>query len=368
MGRLKYILVALLVISALAIAGCVFLDKENPSNASNGPINPDWVPVFIDQEIGSPIDITYSYADLVDSVSPAVVSIITEKVEYDIFRQPDPTQGAGTGIIIDPQGYIVTNNHVVEGAEKLTVILSDGKSVTAVKWVGDSETDLAVIEIEGHDLPYAHFLENSLDKLRIGDKVIAMGNAGGRGIASTEGTISFLGEAIEIDDVVLYDLIRTSAAINPGNSGGPLVNIAGQVVGINVAINPAYENFGYAISTDTAIPVVEKLVKSGNVPPAWLGVSLINVDDVMIYFESPPDITVDYGAVVFEVVSGSPADKADLRPGDVIIEFNSEKISSAKELVTAIRSYEPGEVAEITFMRGEEEKTTEATLTQRTSS
>lgn len=365
MGRLNHILFTLLVICALATTGYILLDEESPSNASSSPINPDWVPVYVDQEAGSPIDITYSYADLVDKVSPTVVSIITEKVQYDIFRQPYPTQGAGTGVIIDPRGYIVTNNHVVEGAEKVTVILSEGESVSAVKWIGDSETDLAVIEIEGNELPYAHLLEYSLDKLRIGDKVMAIGNAGGRGIASTEGTISFLGEAIEIGGVVLYDLIRTSAAINPGNSGGPLINMAGQVIGINVAIAPEYENFGFAISTNTAIPMVENLVKSGFVPPAWLGVSIINIDDVPLYFESPPDISVDSGAVIAEVVSGSPAEKAGLRQGDVIIKFGDEEINTADELVKAVRSHEPGETVEITFVRGEAEETTEAILTQR---
>lgn len=366
MGRLKYILAALLVIGVLAIAGSALLDEENPSNASSGPINPDWVPVYVDQEAGSLIDITYSYAELVDKVSPAVVSIITEKIEYDFFRQPYPTKGAGTGIIIDPQGYIVTNNHVVEGANTVTAILSNGEVFNATKWVGDSETDLAVIEIEGDNFPYARFLEDSLDKLRIGDKVMVVGNAGGMGIASTEGTISFLGEAIEIDDVVLYDLIRTSAAINPGNSGGPLVNLAGQVIGINVAINPEYENFGYAISTNTAILAVEDLVKRGYIPPAWLGVYISTVTSAI---ESEYSLSVDYGAFVAEVVSDSPAYTAGLRAGDVIIEFGGEEINTAAELITAIRSYEPGDTVEITYVRGEVEGiTTEATLTQRPSS
>ncbi|MFC1925571.1 S1C family serine protease [Chloroflexota bacterium] len=364
MDRFKYILVALLVVCALAIAGAIHFDNENPLNASSGPINPDWVPVYVDQVAGDPIDITYSYADLVDNVSPAVVSILTEQIEYDIFRQPYPTQGAGTGVIIDPRGYIVTNNHVIEGAEKITVILSSGKTATAVKKVGDSETDLAVIEIEGNDLPYAHFLEDSLGNLRIGDKVMAIGNAGGRGIASTEGTVSFLGEPIEIKGVVLNDLIRTSAAINPGNSGGPLVNMAGQVIGINVAIAPEYENFGFAISTNTAIPVVEYLIKKGGIPPAWLGVYLATVDPAI---KSQYDLSVDSGVFIDRVVSGSPAEDAGLKAGDVIIMFDDEEIDTVDELVTAIRDHEPGDTVEVTFIRGEEEKTTEATLVQRPS-
>jgi len=366
MGRFKSIIIALLLVGLLAGLLYAITSKEEPtSHASNGPINPNWVPVYVDQEEGSLVDVTYSYSELVDMVSPAVVSIITEKVEYDIFRQPYPTTGAGTGIIIDPQGYIVTNSHVIEEAETVTVIFSDGDSIEAEMWVGDSETDLAVVKIKGDGLPYAHFLEDSLGKLQIGDKVMAVGNAGGRGIASTEGTVSFLEEAINIGDTVLYDLIRTSAAINPGNSGGPLVNLAGQVIGINVAINPEYENFGFAISTNTAIQVVETLVKTGYSPPAWLGVVITSVDDVTSNFKSQYNITVDSGAVVVEVVSGSPAEEAGLVVGDVIIEFDGEEINTAQELVTAIRDNKPGETVEFTYVRDGETSTTETTLIQR---
>lgn len=370
MGRLKYVLIALLFTCALVITGFFVLDENNPSTAFSGPINPDWVPVYVDQETGSLLDITYSYAELVEGISPAVVSIITEQIEYDFFRQPYPTHGAGTGIIIDPQGYIVTNNHVVEGAQKVTVVFSDGERVEALKWVGDSDTDLAVIEINVDDidleaLPYAHFLEDSTDMLRIGDKVMAIGNAGGRGIASTEGTISFLGEAIEIDGAVLYDLIRTSAAINPGNSGGPLVNLAGQVVGINVAINPEYENFGYAISTNTAISTIENLVKRGNLPPTWLGVYITNITSAI---KSDYNLSVDNGAFVAEVVSGGPADEAGLREGDVIIEFGGMKTDDVEELMHEIRNHEPGDTVGITYLRDGQEMTTQAILTQKPSS
>ena len=376
MGKLKLIFVALLFIGLLISLVYAIDSKEEPTSyASKGPINTDWVPVYVDHEVGDPIDtLTFSYADLVDKVSPAVVSVWTEKIEYDFLRQPYPTQGAGTGIIIDPQGYIVTNNHVVEDAEKVTVILSDGESAEAVAWVGDSETDLAVIvidmdDIEVDELPYAHFLEDSLGNLKIGDKVMAMGNAGGMGIASTDGIVSFLGDTIsEEGGAVLYDLVRTSAAINPGNSGGPLVNMAGQVVGINVAINPEYENFGFAISTNTAIQVIERLVKSGNIPPTWLGVSIANIDDLTPQLKSEYNLSVDHGVLIVGVFSGDPADKAGLQAGDVIIKFGGEEINNREELVTAIRTYEPGDTVEIVFMRGEEEKTTEATLIQRPSS
>lgn len=367
MVKLKYILVFLLIINLLAVSGCgLFWGESNSSNASDKPIDTNWEPIYVEDDEGDFIDTTYSYADLIDKVSPVVVSIVTETIQYNIFQTPYPQEGAGTGIIVDPQGYIVTNNHVVEGAQKVTVTLSTGESIEARRWVGDSETDLAVVEIEKDDLPYARFLRNSLENVRIGDKVVAIGNAAGRGIASTEGTVSFLGEAIqEPNGEILYDLIRTSAPINPGNSGGPLVNMAGQVVGINVAIAPEYENLGFAISTNTAIPVIYDLVTKAHVPNTWLGVRITTVTPAV---KSDYDLYIDYGVLIVEVLSGSPAEEAGLRSGDVIVEIDEEPVNTDRELGVLIRSHEAGDKITIKFFRGHEELTTEATLEQRPSS
>jgi serine protease Do len=220
------------------------------------------LPLYVDSKIGADLDNT----ELVEKVGPAVVSIITETVSYDWFRRPYTQTGAGTGIIISPEGYIVTNSHVVEGAQKVTIILSDGSSFEANRVLLDTQTDLAVVQIDATDLPYLHFLSNSLEKLDELDPVIAVGNALALpgGPTWTLGVVSNLGRSIDLGDgVILHDIIQTDAAINPGNSGGPLLNAAGQVVGINVAIASNSENIGFAISTNTAIQVIQSLIEEG---------------------------------------------------------------------------------------------------------
>jgi serine protease Do len=363
MGRLKYIFIILLVISLLASSGCALFGERNSSYASGEPISPQWQPLYIDEEVGD----TLLASELVERIAPTIVSIFTETVTYDIFLRPVPETGAGSGVIIDPKGYIVTNSHVVEGAESVEVILSDGRSFEAVNWVADSLTDLAVVQIEGEDLPFAHFLNNSLGKLEELEEVVAVGNAFALpgGPTWTKGVVSYLGRSIEMsDDVVLYDLIQTDAAINPGNSGGPLVNMAGQVVGINTAIIAGAQNIGFAISTDTAIPIVNDLVKKGLVSFAWLGVLITTVTPAI---QSQYDLAIDYGALIIELVSPSPAAEAGLKEFDVIVEFGGEEIKTAGELVTAIRSHKPGDKVKIAFWHGEEEMNTEATLIQRPS-
>jgi len=363
MGRLKYIFIILLLISLLASSGCALFRERSSSHASGEPINPEWQPLYIDEEVGSAL----LASELIERVAPIVVSIFTEKVTYDIFLRPVPETGAGSGVIIDPKGYVVTNSHVVEGAESVEVILSDGRSFEAVNWAADSLTDLAVVQIEGEDLPFAHFLDSSLKKLEELEEVIAVGNAFALpgGPTWTKGVVSYLGRSIEMsNEVVLYNLIQTDAAINPGNSGGPLINMAGQVVGINTAIIAGAENIGFSISTDTVIPVVSELVKKGLVSFAWLGVLITTVTPAI---QSQYDLAIDYGALIIELFPPSPAAEAGLKELDVIVEFGDEEIKTAEELVTAIRSHEPGDKVEITFWRGEEEMNAEATLIQRPS-
>lgn len=237
---------------------------SNEASGAVGPINAKWSPQYIQDDVGAPL----SKADLVETISDAVVSITTQGVTYDMFYRPIPESGAASGIIIDPDGYIVTNYHVVQDATTLAVTLSDGYSYKAVKWAGDKNTDLAVVQIQaGKELPYAHFLSNSLQKLNLLEDVVAVGNALALegGPTWTEGVVSYLGRSVqESSGVVLNGLIQTDTAINAGNSGGPLVNMAGQVVGINTAVASNAENIGFAISTDTAISTVYSLVTKGS--------------------------------------------------------------------------------------------------------
>lgn len=308
--------------------------------------------------------------NLVAMLAPTVVSIISEHISYDRFFRAVPERGAGSGIIIDSQGYIVTNAHVVEDADSLTVVLYDGRTFDAVAWVMDTQTDLAVVEIEPREeLPYAYFLSDSLQKLKVLEEVVAVGNALALpgGPTWTDGTISSAGgrSITEPNGVVLYDMIQTSAAINPGNSGGPLVNAAGQVVGINTAIASNAENIGFAISTDTAIPVVNSLIKKGFVSWAWLGVKMLTVTPVI---ESEYGLSVDYGALVVEVISGSPADKAGLEPDDVIIKFGDVETKDSDQLRAAIRNHVPDDKVTVTYIRGTSTVTTDVRLVQRPSS
>ena len=349
MSKLKYIVIGILFLASigLVITGTV---HNSPSSASGY--------LCVDEKIGSEL----STQELVAEVAPAVVSIVTETVAYNWFWQAVPQTGAGSGIVISSDGYIVTNNHVVEGAQKVTVTLSDGNAFEATVVGTDAQTDLAVVKINANNLSYLHFLSNSLEQLSVLDPVVAVGNALALpgGPTWTTGVISNLGRSIkEENGVVLNDIIQTDAAINAGNSGGPLLNTAGQVVGINVAIASNAENIGFAISTDTAIPVVQSLITEGKVVRPWLGVSVTTVTSTIQHYYN---LSVTAGALITNVTSGSPASKAGLRAGDVVTKIDDEGISTAAELISAIGSHQIGDQVEIVYYRGSAQQVASATL------
>jgi serine protease Do len=350
MSKIKYILIGVLLLASISLvaASC----GGNPSSASGY--------LTIDETIGPQL----SSQELVAEVGPAVVSIVVETVAYNFFQQAVPETGAGSGIIISPDGYIVTNNHVVTGAQKVTVTVSDG-SVYGATIVGtDTQTDLAVVKIDASNLSYLHFLNNSQQQLDVLDPLVAVGNALALpgGPTWTTGVVSNLGRSIEEENgVVLNDVIQTDAAINPGNSGGPLLNLAGQVVGLNVAIASNAENIGFAISTDSVIPVVETLITQGKVVRPYLGVGVITVTPtVQEYY----NLSVDAGALIVSVTAGSPADDAGLRAGDVIVKVDNTDISNSTELTTVITSHQIGDQLEIVYYRGNAQESATATLGQ----
>ena len=375
MSKLKYALIAvflILSISLLATSGCGNSDQSSTSStvgnstgdtatvATSSIIDSTSEYPYVDAEIGT----TLSTHELVAEVAPAVVSIVTETVSYNWFYQAVPQTGAGSGIIISPDGYIVTNNHVVEGANKVTVTLSDGSTFAATIVGSDANTDLAVVKIDASNLTYLHFLSNSLEQLSVLDPVVAVGNALALpgGPTWTTGVVSNLGRSIEEDTgVVLNDIIQTDAAINAGNSGGPLVDMAGQVVGINVAIASNAENIGFSISTDTAIPVVQSLITEGKVVRPWLGVAVATVTSAIQHYYG---LSVNAGALITSVTSGSPANNAGLKAGDVITKIDDETISTAAELCSAIGSHQVADQIEITYYRGSAQKVASATLAQ----
>jgi len=349
MSKLRYALIVVLLLVSISLAvACTVVNS--PSSASGY--------LYVDEGIGYEL----STHDLVAEVAPAVVSIVVETVAYNWFWQAVPQTGAGSGIIVSSDGYIVTNNHVVEGAQKMTVTLSDGRTFEATIVGTDAQTDLAVVKINASNLSYLHFLSNSLEQLSVLDPVVAVGNALALpgGPTWTTGVVSNLGRSIqENTGAVLDDLIQTDAAINAGNSGGPLLDTAGQVVGINVAIASNAENIGFAISTDTAISVVQSLIAEGKVVRPWFGVEVITVTATIQHYYN---LSVNSGALITGVTSGGPADKAGLRAGDVIVKINGEDISTAAELSSAINSHQIGDQIEIVYYRGSVQKVANATL------
>jgi len=320
-------------------------------------------PPYVDALIGTQLDTD----DLVKNIGPAVVSIVTESISYTWYYQAVPETGAGTGIITSPDGWILTNYHVVDGATKVTVTLSDG-SIYKVDVNSDiktdSQTDLAVVKIDASDLPYLHLLNSSLEQLDDLDPVVAVGNALALsgGPTWTTGVVSNLGRSItEETGVVLNNIIQTDAAINPGNSGGPLVNMAGQVVGINVAIASNAENIGFAISTDTAIPVIRSLIEEGQVDHPYLGVQIQSNTSAL---ENQYNLSVDNGVLIVGVISSSPADDAGLKQYDVVTNIDGKAVNTVEDMIQDIQAHNVGDEMTIIYYRGDDHYTTTATLTK----
>jgi serine protease Do len=320
------------------------------------PINASWTPSSSD----SPSEELPNIADVVALVKPAVVAINTEVVAYDFFSRPYTEQGAGSGWIIDPSGIIVTNNHVVEGANTVSVTTWDGTTYTAdVNAIAtDSVNDVAIIKIDAQNLPTVKIGDSA--QMRVGDWVIAIGNALGQGIRASEGIISLTDVSLQItQEQTLYDLIETTAAINPGNSGGPLVNLAGEVIGItNAKISDVgIEGMGYAIAIDTASPIIQELVNKGYVTRPWLGVGLYTVDELAI---QQLHLSIDKGVLFTSVVADSPADKAGLEQWDVVIGIGGQEVDNVEEFTKILHASTIGEPLEIKYWRGDQQYTTTA--------
>lgn len=304
------------------------------------------------------------WVDAVKRAKPAVVAINVEIETQDIFGRPIVQPGAGTGWIIDADGIIVTNAHVVEGATRVEVILDDGRSFNAEGVWSDAVSDLAVVKIPAQNLPVAKVYNYNEVSLEVGQPVAALGNALGEGISMKGGWVSQLDVSLPVDGAMLYGLIETDAAINPGNSGGPLINLAGEVIGITSAkmVSVDVEGVAYAIPVTSAIPIIENLVNLGYVVRPYLGVEgLLTVSPaVALYF----GLGVEQGVLIQGVASGSPADKAGLQRLDVIVKVDGETVNTAQELQQIIYSKEIGQEVEITYYRGAQERVTTALLAE----
>lgn len=367
--KLRHLVLSIaLVISLLFALGCELIPELESSEPQEplatveeevNPINPDWeVSSSGNQSVALP-----SIADVVASVKPSVVAITAEVVSVDIFNRQYTQEGGGSGWIIDESGIIVTNAHVVNGARNITVTLDDERvipvDITTVAM--DPQTDLAVLKIDAGKLPAVTVGDS--DELRVGDWVIAIGNSLGFGVRATLGIVSQNDVAVNEELGQPLRLIETDAAINPGNSGGPLVNVAGEVIGINSAKIQAVEveGVGWAIASTDALPIIQSLIKMGYVVRPWLGVGTQTVNPTTAFWQR---LSVDTGVLITNVAADSPADRAGLEDGDVVVSFNGVQVTTAYEMVSGIHAAEVGQTIEIVYWRGDQKQTTQATLVE----
>jgi Do/DeqQ family serine protease len=324
-----------------------------------------------------------SYALAVDRASPAVVNINTAKVvtvkpraffNDPVFRQffgnaddlIRPHQrvetSLGSGVIMSEQGYILTNHHVIQGADAIQVSLQDGRTAQARVVGSDPDTDVAVLKIDLKKLPVMTFGRS--DDLRVGDVVLAIGNPFGVGQTVTMGIVSATGRN-KLGINTFENFIQTDAAINPGNSGGALIDAEGNLVGINTAIfsrSGGYQGIGFAIPTTLAKSVMEDILKYGRPVRGWLG---IEAQAITPQIAQALDLDDTRGVVVVGVVRGGPAHRAGLQPGDVIVSIDGQKITAAREALLAISGRKPGDQVKLEVMRDGNTQTLVATAIER---
>lgn len=282
-----------------------------------------------------------SIVNAVEKVSKSVVNIASVRMMQDQLFRVFPVQGVGSGIIIDDRGHILTNNHVIDGTDKLRVTLGDSKQVSA-KVVGtDEETDLAVLRAEPLEINSKDAVKfqpvnlGNSEELKVGQIVMAVGNPFGLtgGPTVTSGIISSLNRNVQFENGIL-ELVQTDAAINPGNSGGPLINTKGEVVAINTAKIPYGQGIGFAVPINTVKSILNDLIENGHVTRPWLGISTVKLNPrIASYYRLP----LVHGALIVNVEPYSPADNAGLRRGDIIEEIDGNKIESPSQISSYIR-------------------------------
>jgi serine protease Do len=362
------------VISVFALGGVVFAENS-----------------------GEALSLQDAFVKVSKNVGPAVVSISTEHIEryrtkyYPFSRRQDdffdeffsdffiagPDRefkrvGLGSGVIFDKEGYILTNEHVVHGADRITVTLSDGREFEGQLTGSDIYSDLAVVKIEPKgDIPYANLGDS--DRLEIGHWAIAIGNPFGFAVKNPEptvtvGVVSALRRTLPRTDKRMReysDLIQTDASINPGNSGGPLVNINGEVIGINVAIftmSGGSEGIGFAIPVNTAKKIINDLMQGRKVLYGWIGVIIQDVDnDLSGYF----GLSEKQGVLISRVLEKSPAEKAGLRPGDIIVSFDKNKIRNTQDLIRNVLKKDIGDKSLVGIVRDKKLYSSEVAIGER---
>jgi S1-C subfamily serine protease len=308
------------------------------------------------------IDESSAVINAVDGVTPAVVTIQT-------IAGVAGASGTGSGFIYHPSGYILTNKHVVENSSELIIVLDDGRRFPGTVYGVDTLTDLAIVTIDGTDLPTAPIGVSS--GLEPGQLAIAIGNPLGYENTVTTGVVSGLGRQITASDAAqtseetLNNLIQTDAAINPGNSGGPLVNSAGQVIGINTAVSTDAQGLGFAIPIDVAKPIMQQALEGRELARPWIGVYYMPITPALA---EERDLSVDHGALIGSTSSdepifpGSPAEAAGLQAGDVVLAIDGEQITVDTDLSMLIVPHEPGDTITLRILRGGAVRDVDVTL------
>ena len=319
------------------------VDNDRPDSFSKAAeiAMPAVVNIFTSKEVNEP---THPFMD-----DPAFRRFFGEQFE----AKPRRRSSLGSGVIVSANGYILTNHHVVEAADEVEVALVDGRKAKASLIGSDPETDLAVLKVKLQDLP-AITLGQS-EQVKVGDVVLAVGNPFGVGQSVTMGIVSALSRS-RVGINTFEDFIQTDAAVNPGNSGGALTDTSGNLIGINTAIysrSGGSLGIGFAIPVHSAKQIMEQIIQSGSVVRGWLGVSMQDLTEDLAESFGLDNLT---GSLIANVLKDGPADKAGIKPGDIIIAVEGKAVKSTSELLKAVAALPPGSTVDITIIRGKQEK------------
>jgi serine protease Do len=383
--RFTIVTVALTAVVAFLVGAIVAGGLARSAVSAGVPAKPSATRLVPSRHAGAPAMASLvNFADVVERLNPAVVNIDTTTrgsgkrprvrgarpsdppdqfdgpFDFGAPRDRDsPRRGAGSGFIIDADGSILTNHHVVDRAERIMVKLSDGRTMRARLIGSDPDTDIALIKVDGQaGLPVAPLGDSST--LRMGEWVCAIGNPLGYEHSVTVGVVSFLGR--KLFDMSLDNYIQTDAAINFGNSGGPLINARGEVIGINAAISSRASSIGFAVPINGASAVLPQLRARGHVSRGYMGVGLRDVDADL---ERSLKLSVDHGALVQDITAGSPADRAGVRPYDVITSLDDRAIANDDDLIREIAARSPGSAARLRLLRDGHDQTVVVKLSER---
>lgn len=347
------VIVAIICSILSSLLTVVVVNKTGILNGTTNSVKGTSSQIVVSNEKGTNV-----YQAVSEKAKPSVVGITTTTLSSDnMFSMPTESTGVGTGIIVDSNGYILTNSHVISDgqAKTVNVLFSDGSTIDGEVYWYDSQLDLAIVKVNKTGLTAAELGDS--DKVQIGDISVAIGNPYGLDLAGTvtQGIISGLDRTIQTEKETMTGLMQTDASINPGNSGGPLLNEKGQVIGINSAKVSSAEGIGFSIPINTAKPIIEQVIKSGNFEKVTLGIKGIDVTT----FESSTgtDLAADEGVYIVEVVSDTPAQKSGIQAGDVIVKVGNDETPTMTDLNKVLYKYKSGQSTKVTVNRSGKEVT-----------